>query len=144
MQSLTFALSIVSCKQAGDKKCDGRCVDVMTDEKNCGRCGRHCKLSQTCRAGTCTARPSCTDNTAFCINHDLWLTRCHMVGASEVLGTAPGTDLRECTRKCDVMGGQCQATSFELSTGNCIFFFDNESFTHDPGFNSAYYDEEDC
>ena len=37
---------------AGEKSCQGQCVDVTTDAKNCGACGADCG-DGTCSAGAC-------------------------------------------------------------------------------------------
>lgn len=36
-----------TCKP-GYKNCDGKCVDLGSDEDNCGRCGRKCGKNETC------------------------------------------------------------------------------------------------
>lgn len=37
------------CKcKSGYDECDGKCVDLDSDEKNCGRCDRTCKNNETC------------------------------------------------------------------------------------------------
>ncbi|MBN2196827.1 MAG: hypothetical protein JW751_28735 [Polyangiaceae bacterium] len=33
--------------------CDGHCVDLSTDNDNCGRCGQHCPESMPCGLGIC-------------------------------------------------------------------------------------------
>ena len=35
-------------------RCDGECVDRLTDESHCGACGNACTSGQTCELGTCT------------------------------------------------------------------------------------------
>jgi len=37
----------------GATACGGRCVDVASDQNNCGGCGVRCNRSQTCKAGAC-------------------------------------------------------------------------------------------
>lgn len=38
---------------AGPDCCRKKCVDVMTDKANCGKCGRKCKYSEMCCQGKC-------------------------------------------------------------------------------------------
>ncbi|KAJ0082169.1 hypothetical protein Patl1_09965 [Pistacia atlantica] len=33
--------------------CKKKCVNVLTDELNCGKCGKKCKFSETCCKGHC-------------------------------------------------------------------------------------------
>ncbi|XP_044497447.1 stigma-specific STIG1-like protein 3 [Mangifera indica] len=42
--------------------CKKKCVNVMTDELNCGMCGKKCKFSETCCKGQCV-------NTMFNTKH---------------------------------------------------------------------------
>ncbi|MBN1608505.1 MAG: hypothetical protein JW940_17870 [Polyangiaceae bacterium] len=39
--------------RSGLSWCDGDCVDLQTDEHNCGRCGHECRSGVTCRDGVC-------------------------------------------------------------------------------------------
>jgi Stigma-specific protein, Stig1 len=44
------------CRQKGSPGpdcCKKMCVNVMTDNLNCGECGRRCRFGQTCCGGTC-------------------------------------------------------------------------------------------
>ncbi|KAJ1690309.1 hypothetical protein LUZ63_014464 [Rhynchospora breviuscula] len=38
---------------AGPDCCKKQCVNVMTDNLNCGECGRRCRYGQTCCSGNC-------------------------------------------------------------------------------------------
>jgi hypothetical protein len=45
--------------------CNGSCVDILTDIKNCGVCGRSCKSQETCLNGRCG--PACSKSgTTLC------------------------------------------------------------------------------
>lgn len=37
----------------GTEPCDGVCVDVRSDARNCGGCGRACEVGQLCEDGSC-------------------------------------------------------------------------------------------
>lgn len=52
-----------TCGTACITSCNSMCVDVNTDEANCGACGTTCPGGQTCSEGTC--RASCTTGVAF-------------------------------------------------------------------------------
>ena len=41
------------CPAAGQRRCNGRCVDRLRDPQNCGACGNACRPSQTCSRGKC-------------------------------------------------------------------------------------------
>lgn len=55
--------------------CGGRCVNTATfvnDSSNCGRCGNHCSMFETCTGGSCTCAPgysmcmgSCMSDASF-------------------------------------------------------------------------------
>jgi hypothetical protein len=46
-----------SCSR-GQIVCNSSCVDILTNTKNCGVCGRSCKSQETCLNGRCG--PACT------------------------------------------------------------------------------------
>ncbi|XVE51072.1 hypothetical protein DITRI_Ditri02bG0009200 [Diplodiscus trichospermus] len=37
----------------GPNCCNKQCVNVMTDEQNCGKCGKRCSYSEMCCLGRC-------------------------------------------------------------------------------------------
>ena len=39
----------------GINSCAGKCVQLQTDEDNCGGCGKKCAAGQLCSAGKCTS-----------------------------------------------------------------------------------------
>jgi Stigma-specific protein, Stig1 len=53
------------CPTEGEKYCKGvnDCVDLLSDENNCGKCGVECLVDETCDAGTCTCPNA---NELFC------------------------------------------------------------------------------
>jgi hypothetical protein len=60
------------CK-APKQKCGGKCLSVLTDDRNCGACGNRCGDGQSCRNGECKGTPNpqeclpgacCEDNQA--------------------------------------------------------------------------------
>ncbi|MHB1846113.1 MAG: DUF7305 domain-containing protein [Deltaproteobacteria bacterium] len=46
--------------------CQGQCVVVLTDPKNCGGCGVACAAGQVCSVGVCGAASSCPQTTTAC------------------------------------------------------------------------------
>jgi hypothetical protein len=42
-----------SCPAAGTAYCSGTCIDVTSDESNCGACGQKCGSGLTCCIGQC-------------------------------------------------------------------------------------------
>jgi hypothetical protein len=52
---------------AGLKLCSDICVNELTDNQNCGRCGNTCTSGQTCKKGACECRPG----TTLCCGGDL-------------------------------------------------------------------------
>ena len=49
---------------AGTTNCQGKCVDLQTNQNNCGQCRRVCSQGQICQGGTCLA-----DLGSACSNH---------------------------------------------------------------------------
>lgn len=45
------------CTCPGQMYCDGTCVDLDTDNKNCGSCGTECYANEACIAGECQCAP---------------------------------------------------------------------------------------
>lgn len=43
---------------AGQRRCDGACIDPATDPANCGGCGRACAAGWGCAGGTCCLLPT--------------------------------------------------------------------------------------
>ena len=48
----------------GQTMCGGACVDLATNNRNCGACGTRCMANQTCQNGKC----ACPANTTDCGN----------------------------------------------------------------------------
>ncbi|EEF43826.1 stigma-specific STIG1-like protein 1 [Ricinus communis] len=53
---------------AGPYCCRKQCVNVMTDESNCGKCGKKCKYSETCCQGKCVNVSNDEKNCGKCNN----------------------------------------------------------------------------
>jgi hypothetical protein len=50
----------------GSTHCGTVCVDVQTDQANCGACGQVCAANQTCEAGACVEVPPCLGGSSQC------------------------------------------------------------------------------
>jgi len=48
----------------GEAFCGGACIDVQSNNNNCGACGTVCPAGQSCRTGTCT--PNCAPSESLC------------------------------------------------------------------------------
>lgn len=78
----------VSCT-SGQIICNGSCVDIFTDTKNCGVCGRSCKSQETCLNGRCG--PACSKST-------------------ETLCDKTCVDLKTDTENCGACGTACPSS----------------------------------
>jgi hypothetical protein len=47
------------------EECDGQCVDIQSDRRHCGACGRTCRASEVCAGAACNPDPRapCPDRT---------------------------------------------------------------------------------
>ena len=92
--SMQAGATTASCQcPTGLDDCDnpeGRCLDLQTDEANCGACGTECPTGQLCEAGTCQMQ--CTAPRVRCGNRCVDLqadvTDCGMCGNSCMNGMA--------------------------------------------------------
>jgi hypothetical protein len=41
------------CPVAGQRRCNGACIDAQRDRQNCGSCGNVCQPGKTCSLGKC-------------------------------------------------------------------------------------------
>ncbi len=57
---------VVRASCAGGEDCSGTCVDLTTDERNCGACGAACLAGQSCCGSACTDTTTSTTNCGSC------------------------------------------------------------------------------
>lgn len=50
----------------GLTRCGGEAVDLMTDDRNCGRCGAACSPGQRCQRGLCGSASPCSGTLELC------------------------------------------------------------------------------
>jgi hypothetical protein len=64
-----FGQCALSCQQ-GLTNCNGKCVDNLTDNANCGTCGNACPSGYLCSNGTCSlsCQQGLTQCTGKCVN----------------------------------------------------------------------------
>jgi len=117
-------------KQPGTVNCGGACVNLMSDPRNCGACGRRCQLNATCSNGSCTCvNGACPDPAASCCPASASPLTCM---CSSGTFQVPGTPTPDCqpvascppgTTAC--IGPFCQAccptgSTCDTSTGTCL------------------------
>ena len=61
-----FASSAFAECPSGQVSCNGKCVDLKSDEANCGSCGSTCKRAHACNQGSCQLE--CPDVQLACGN----------------------------------------------------------------------------
>ena len=88
----------------GQEWCGGSCVDTIrfvNDSSNCGRCGNHCFLSETCTGGSCTCGPGYASCMGSCVSESSFLSDSSNCG--------------RCGNQCSIgetcMGGTCMRTT---------------------------------
>ena len=60
--------------------CGSSCVDLKSDNANCGKCGTACSATDTCAKGTCYPK-TCAQATCTA-NHWRRVTPCRLISAS--------------------------------------------------------------
>jgi hypothetical protein len=98
-QCLQGACTLVC--SGGLKKCNGDCVDTMSDTNNCGQCGNACSGNQTCVNGLCCA-----------------------TGQSNCNGTC--ADLQTDPNNCGTCGNKCPNNSPTCAGGVCVICGTND------------------
>lgn len=104
----------LSCSY-GEITCGSACVNVFTDRKNCGVCGRACGDQEICKEARCG--PACTDNSATlcddrCVDLETDMNNCGACGTEckTFLSNAKGS---LCTN------GQCTVSSCKTDYADC-------------------------
>lgn len=91
--------------EAGERRCDGRCIDVLADPARCGSCGHACEPGEICTEGVC----GCADGDAAC--------ECQRDGGLFCDGVC--ADPYEDPLNCGACGRACAADS-RCQGGDCI------------------------
>ncbi|MBL8950057.1 MAG: hypothetical protein JNK82_04730 [Myxococcaceae bacterium] len=126
MRPFISALALVACACVGAPPvpctdCDGKCVDLATDSRNCGTCGKTCGAGSVCRDGTCgvscsTGLTQCTDR---CVNTQVDPMNCGGCGttcqANETCST--GTCTSVCPMGTQLCSGGC--VNVQTDSSNC-------------------------
>lgn len=120
-------------------ECDGVCVDLQADSRNCGSCGNACASGSLCRAGACvtTCTPGLTQCGVTCIDTRTNTQNCGACGtacasdevcSNGVCGTVCPASQEVCngtcatlntdSNNCGMCGRVCPSGSF-CQTGNC-------------------------
>jgi cysteine-rich repeat protein len=67
LAGVALALFLAACSPSDDTKdcpepqtsCDGTCLDLKTDARNCGACGNACGSGESCTQGACVPEVAC-------------------------------------------------------------------------------------
>ncbi len=100
----------------GSNGCDGVCLDISSNVRNCGGCGQECKAGETCNDGVCQV--SCPGGQVPCgglcyeLSNDLQhCGRCDIAcKAGEVCGNG------QCTANCPTNQSNCTGSCADLQT----------------------------
>lgn len=118
----------------GQTLCAGACVDLQTDNANCGACGASCSASLGCEHGVCSCLPGdtlCSDGCRDIMHDPANCGDCgHACGAdrhcndgvcdcnvTDCSGTC--RDTRTDTQNCGACGHACAATGQSCDAGVC-------------------------
>lgn len=67
----SFDRGLLACNPRTQKRCGGKCVSFLTDERNCGDCGKRCGATFQCIGGGCkcpASRPQECGTPAKCVS----------------------------------------------------------------------------
>ncbi len=108
---------------AGQRVCDGRCVDVAWDVAHCGACGRPCGAGLACSRGRCQAtcdasRITCTVGGSLrCVDATSDALNCGDCGRACAAGEVCVESRCACPAASRLCGGRC--TDILSDPGNC-------------------------
>lgn len=117
---------------AGESRCTGECVDVLTSSNNCGGCGVVCGAGESCCAGSCIDTDGDPDNCGGCG------VTC---GAGETCCEGACVDTQSDPAHCGGCGAACQAGE-SCCSGGCADLQTDES--HCGGCGTACGAGESC
>ncbi|MBQ9394508.1 MAG: hypothetical protein IJU23_03195 [Proteobacteria bacterium] len=120
-----------SCENADEKYCVSKCVDLKTDNANCGDCGNVCKADHACEEGVCVLKCEETEEVHVCGDDcvDFTVVNNYHCGSCEnrcndsqkcvkVENTEePGMFVLECQEVTDV---ECTEEGKNLCWGACV------------------------
>ncbi|MDX2086415.1 MAG: EGF domain-containing protein [Kofleriaceae bacterium] len=138
---LALTCSLFACAQPtliecapGQMPCDDGCVDLATDDENCGMCGRACTGS-SCLAGQCAGTGACAINNGGCDGN----AACMELGGQVMClcnpgFTGDGVNCMACT--------MCSSTQFIATP--CTPFADTTCATCAPPCESGMFEAQAC
>jgi hypothetical protein len=73
------ANNVCTCSP-GQTNCNGTCVDLQTNNNNCGTCGNVCPSGATCSGGQCLCPPGLTNCNGTCVDLQTDQNNCGFCG----------------------------------------------------------------
>jgi hypothetical protein len=117
----------------GDTCCGTSCVDLSSDNRHCGECGRQCGDGLSCEDGTCVCYGigghlpiECLVDEACCVDAATGLPLCVNLEIGRL-----ETDDYENTNHCGSCGTVCG--DFACRSGECCYLYDPEEHTYEEG-----------
>lgn len=107
--------------------CGGNCVDLKSDNANCGKCGNACPASATCNAGNCVCAQNQNRCGNACVDVKTDLNNCGKCGtvcggdAGSIMGGTWACVAGACTVQCQGMKTNCTGTCVDTTSdiNNC-------------------------
>jgi len=98
-------------------ECEGKCVDVQTDPKNCGACGKQCGPGSQCQEGACTSCPAGTTVcNGRCVNQTNDPTNCGACGTQCAADQFCRASM--CVPECPAPLSVCSGACIDLQTSS--------------------------
>ena len=94
--------------------CDGRCVDLSSDQSACGSCGNACDADERCLGGTCLCLAGTVDCDGRCV--DLGTDLAHCGACGDACGVNEACVEGACVSTCEAGTTACGTTCVDLAT----------------------------
>jgi hypothetical protein len=98
-------------------QCGDSCVDVLTDDRNCGACGMSCSLGQACSAGSCGGGGTMREDGCTGLAQNLGISQIAVYQTVKIPIMDKGAEVPVAMRNTDVITGKDALFRVFVTTG---------------------------